>query len=482
VTFFSRDVLVGPPGDRRPRSGKGAQPFVLRTAGLEGRTVEVAPQILAIEPGLERTDAPRHYPDQDEIDRVRVAFPLPSAVPGFGCRLFEVHEGGGQPLESFAAADGALLWNGRVEFGLDRDGTGVMRRPGGGKPFSGLFGLESEADIGDTYTVCPRRGDAARHARRTGRARITAAGPLVAGLSWSLTIEAGEGARGKPGRVVAGLALDVMGDSPALGCRIMLDNAARNHRLRLRFPTGLTGTPALAGTAFGVVERPPVRVPRRRYPAETPVRTAPAHRFVAVARGERGLALFAPGFFEYEWTPKGDLLLTLLRSVGELSRSDLVTRPGHAGWPTPTPEAQCLGRDELRLGLAAVTAEDLAHPERLERIWEELFVPPVVHWIRDFHPAGDFAGDAGVTLEGEGLVLSALKPADDGNGIIVRCYSLRGAPVAGRIRAGRPLARASLVRADETEVRPLAMAGAGDVVEFPVPAYGLVSLRLNLAP
>src|SRR5207244_1035300 len=84
------------------------------------------------------------------------------------------------------------------------------------------------------------------------------------------------------------------------------------------------------------------RVPSAAYPLETPVRTAPAHRFVAAASGPRGIALLAPGFFEYEWTPGGDLVYTLLRSVGELSRADLPTRPGHAGWPTATPLAQCL--------------------------------------------------------------------------------------------------------------------------------------------
>ena len=65
------------------------------------------------------------------------------------------------------------------------------------------------------------------------------------------------------------------------------------------------------------------------YPLETPVRTAPAHRFVAAANGARGLAVLAPGFFEYEWTVRGDLVLTLLRAVGELSRkgAELAANP-----------------------------------------------------------------------------------------------------------------------------------------------------------
>src|SRR5439155_716194 len=72
------------------------------------------------------------------------------------------------------------------------------------------------------------------------------------------------------------------------------------------------------------------------------------------ADGRRGLALLAPGFFEYEWTSRGDLIMTLLRAVGELSRGDLPTRPGHAGWPTATPLAQCLGPCRVELALAPV--------------------------------------------------------------------------------------------------------------------------------
>src|ERR1044072_316063 len=111
-------------------------------------------------------------------------------------------------------------------------------------------------------------------------------------------------------------------------------------------PRGARGGAALsgvAGSAFGGVERPAVIVDRDSTPNETPVRTAPAQRFVAAGRGNRGLALLAPAFFEYELTPKGDILVTLLRAIGDLSRGDLPTRPGHAAWPTAIPAAQCPG-------------------------------------------------------------------------------------------------------------------------------------------
>jgi mannosylglycerate hydrolase len=480
VTFFRRDIPVGPPGAQRPRTGAGVAPFVVRAARADGTVAEIAPQVLAVERVVERTDAARHYPDQDEVDRVRIALPLPDSMPGLGARLFELGKGSGEPLEPFAAAQGRLLWNGRLQFGLDAEGTGVLRTFGVAKPFVGLFGLESEADIGDAYTFCPRPRDRVRRATRTGRPRVTAFGPLVAGLEWSLALRGGRGAGTGDGRVAATIRVEVVGDSPGLICRIWLDNQARDQRLRLRFPTGITGRPAMAGTAFGVVERPPAEKPSGRYPAETPVRTAPAHRFVAAARGDRGLALFAPGFFEYEWTSRGDLLVTVLRSVGELSRGDLHTRPGHAGWSTAIPEAQCLGRDVIELGLAPVSASDLLAPERLERMWEDLFVPPVTRWIRDYRGSESQPATAGLTVEGEGLVFSTLKPAEDGTGAILRCWSAREQPVAGRIRCVRRLARASLVRADESLVQELVI-GDGHAVELMAAGRGMVSVRLEWA-
>jgi alpha-mannosidase len=114
------------------------------------------------------------------------------------------------------------------------------------------------------------------------------------------------------------------------------------------------------------------------------VATAPAHRFVAAAAGARGLVVLAPGFFEYEWTRKRELVVTLLRSVGELSRADLAERPGHAGWPEPTPLAQEPGRHTIELALAPAAGEDLGNPERLERLWEDAFLPVQAVFLRDF--------------------------------------------------------------------------------------------------
>jgi len=480
LTFFRQDVLVGPPGRRRARTGGGAHPFVLVTRGGNGSSMEIAPQVLSRTRDVERVDAARHYPDQDQVDRVRIAFPLPAALPGLGARLFQLRPGRRAAAEVFATGDGSVVRNGKVGWAVDRDGTCVLRRTGLSRPFTGLVTMESEADLGDTYSFSPASRPGRRRASSAGKARVIETGPLVAGLAWQLDLQCGRRPEGSgAGKVAASITAQVIGDSSVVRLSMRLDNRACDHRLRLRFPTGLRGAQAVAGTHFGAVRRSaaPAASPRGR--GETPVSTAPGHRYVAVARGERGLALFAPGFFEYEWTRGGDLLVTLLRAVGELSRVDLPTRPGHAAWPTPTPDAQCLGEEAIEFGVAAVTDGDLARPSRLEELWEDAFLSPMSHWIRDYHLSEEEAAPDGLTLEGEDLVFSSLKPAEDGRGAVFRCFHANELPGTGRIVLARPLVRATRLHADEAELESLALAEGGRVVSFRVPARGIFSARLE---
>src|SRR5207249_7334317 len=114
-------------------------------------------------------------------------------------------------------------------------------------------------------------------------------------------------AQSRPGSVHVRLVATLHADSPVVRCIIDVDNQATWHRLRARVPTGLAGTTAVAGTAFGTVARPAVAAPAAAYPLETPVRTAPAHHFVAAAGGPRGLAPLAPGCFGAGWAGGGAL-------------------------------------------------------------------------------------------------------------------------------------------------------------------------------
>ncbi len=465
VTMFRRDVLVGPPGDgeRTTREGPGYRPFGLYDR--DGRALPV--QVLAQRVAQERRDATRHYPDQDEVDHVRVAFRAPS-IPGLGVTVLKAGAPAPLPRGEDVRVRGRALENRFVEVALEPNGAIAITDRRRNERYGELLRLEDAGDAGDAYTYCPPARDRVKPSRGPISVRRLAAGPLVAALEarWEVT-------RGIAARMI----VQLYADSPIVRVTLDIDNRKSYHRLRARLATGLAGVPAIAGAAFGPVERSPVGPDPKTYPRETPVRTAPAHRFVAAARGGRGLAVLAPAFFEYEWTRKGDLLVTLLRAVGDLSRGDLPTRPGHAGWPTAIPAGQCIGTTRIDLALVPVSDTDLQRGDVVPQLWEDAFLPLHGLWLRD--AASLTPTPVNVMLEGTGLVFSSLKPAQIGSPLVLRCYNATGRKAAGAWRFGNGVKTAHRVRADEREAVALVLEQRGNIVRFVAEPHEIVSILVT---
>jgi alpha-mannosidase len=149
-------------------------------------------------------------------------------------------------------------------------------------------------------------------------------------------------------------------------------------------------------------------------------------------------------------------------------------RPGHAGWPTATPEAQCLGADRLQLAVAPVTSDELEDGGALVELWEDLFLPPQALWLRQATPLR--APDVDIRLEGAGLVFSSVKAAEEGDGLVLRCYNARPEPVEGRWHLGCAVGRAALVRADERGARELPLSPGGRSIPFRAGPRALVTV------
>lgn len=466
ISFFRRDVLVGPPSGRTPSTGVGYAPFAL--VGADGRPHPV--QLLSVTPGLERIDAACHYPDQDEVDVARVAFECPE-IGGMGLAALVIGSPTTGPVATSLHAAPRRIENRFLTILItDDDGIELIDRRSGER-YPDVLRLVDERDGGDSYTPWITNSDTAASTISVHEPKVIAEGPLVAAIEVRRELQsAGRGT------IAARLALMLYADSQVLRVRLEVENGAVDHRLRLRVPVG-AGDVAVSGAAFGFARRAPIDTATFDYPSEHPVRTAPAQRYVAAGTGDRGIALFSPGFMEYEWTQRRELFLTVMRSVGELSRSDLPGRPGHAGWPMSTPEAQEAGRHILELAIAPLGEHEADDVAALERIWEDTFLPVQPRFIRDF--VGDVAGlDAiGAELVGNGLICSALKAAESGAGIVLRCYNIEPAPLEGRWQFRSAIGSAMLVRADETVIRALSIADSR-TVPFTAPARGLVSILI----
>ncbi len=465
VTFFRRDVLIGPPGGRQPRTAAAPAAFALTGPG--GRTLPV--QVIRTVAALEHRDARSHDPDLDAVDQVEIAFRAPP-VPGLGIATHPLRAASSTSRTGGVRIERGALTNRLVAVTLSSRGVLRLDDLRTGRRYDRLFGLEDAVDRGDSYTVSIRR-TTRRPQLRGGALWYPAAGPLVAAVAaeWTLLTA-------NRGMVSCRMLVTLHADSPLVRVRFDLDHHARDHRLRATIPVG-SGTVVRAGAAFGWEMRD--GSPPDSTPTERAVATAPAQRYVAAGDEGGALAILAPGPFEYEWTPRREVAVTLLRATGELSRNDLAERPGHAGWPTPIPAAEEPGRHLVEWAVVPLGAGDLDQPARLEACWEDAFLPLKPVFVREF--AGDVAPAvirSGVELRGDGLVFSAAKPAESGRGLVVRCWNATDRTVAGEWRAARAVRRATRVRADESAVGAMAIRRRRSV-PFSAPPRQIVSVLIE---
>ena len=358
------------------------------------------------------------------------------------------------------ASDEHTIENGRYRVTADDDGTLTVEHRRSGVTLRGLHRLEDVADRGDSYTFCPVDGDVPVGAG-SARVRVTAAGPVFAELE--LATELG---------LPVALAEDRRARSPdTIGCRVVtrvrlaasserlefattVDNRARDHRLRVCFPA--PDRPALvrAEGHYAIARRDPRPLWNGAW-VEPPHDTN--HTLGAVAAG--GLTLYTTGLPEYEVTDGGALALTLLRCVGWLSRGDLSTRRGNAGPQLPVPGAQCPGVHRFAYALEIGQPSDA---ELLRRSQDHRFA------FVAGRPGVDLPGPLGV--EGD-VVVTALKGAEDGDGVVLRACNPGAGPAELRLDVAAEIVRCRL---DESALGP----GAGVIAVGP---GEIVTLRLRPA-
>jgi alpha-mannosidase len=90
------------------------------------------------------------------------------------------------------------------------------------------------------------------------------------------------------------------------------------------------------------------------------------------------------------------------------------------------------------------------------KAWEEAFLVPHARWYRG---RAATAPNAGAELTGHGLAVSAIKPAEDGSGMVLRAVNLLDREVRGAWRITPAPTEAWLLRADETRVESLPVQG-----------------------
>ncbi len=442
LTRFVADVPVG------PGSAAGAPEDSVAAKRLPAIADFAAIQVLSRSEVHERTEAPRHYPDDDLVMAYEVAAWVPE-VPAYGIRCAaHTSRNRAGAISNPALVNGGRISNGRISVRV-HDGRIEFVDHENERSASSLLLWESLTDLGDSYTPSLR---GAKFEAKFVSARVVHRGPVRAALDtkWEF--------RKKKEHIVANVRLIVDADARWLRIQVAGHNAANDHRLRLRVATDVTHASVVADAMFGPVERSPILASRDDLRMETPPQTEPLHRYVSLFGVSRGATLFSDGLAEYEAGNDGSIAVTLLRSIGELSRPDLPERPGHAGWPTPVPEAQCHGRFAAEFAVMFHSARNTTVIDSIERAADDILLPLTGGTLRSaLHNPGTVRG---IALEGEGLAFSSAKESEDGQWLVLRCVNLLDEPRAGTWRLSAPCGEAHQARLDETITTPAEIDGA----------------------
>ena len=177
-----------------------------------------------------------------------------------------------------------------------------------------------------------------------------------------------------------------------------------------------------------------------------------------------GLAVINRGVYEYEMLPEEKAVaVTLVRSVGEMG-----------DWGVfPTPEAQCQGRIAMDLGLLAYGGA--LRQDGCRHVWQFQQDMPA---FQIFESDGVLPERGGfLDCAGEGLVFTALKPAEDNAGYVLRLFNALDEPSALTLRAqaGHACYRSDVLERKHGRLQP----EPDGLLRIPVRGKEILTLRFE---
>ena len=428
-------------------------------------------------------------------DRVKLHF-WAGRLPALGYRTYVLRrEESARPEIGSLLVGKRALENEHLRVEVADNGTLTVKDKATGHVFTGLNEFEDGGEIGHAWRhISPAHDEAVSSIGSPFSVSVVEAGPLSATLRvehrMMIPVGIDEGTSDRTRRLEEGgdavrrsnerreivVASDVrlVRGARSVEVTTSFDNVCKFHRLRVSFPTHLNAKVSAAETPFDVVEREIDRPDGSAW-ALGPNPTHPMGRFVDLSDGKIGLAVVNDGLREYEVSDDEErrLSITLMRAF----QIELTT----VAWVWERhPEmelTQCAGRHEFtyRIVPHAGTWADARIFDEVERLNVPVEVAQVGPHVGDLPQAMSF-----FSLSPSDLVMSALKPAEDGRGVVMRLFNPTTTKLTGRIAAWKDIREAELLSLGEEE-RYGALRPSGSAMSFEAGPKKIVTVRVVLA-
>ncbi|MFN2146460.1 MAG: glycoside hydrolase family 38 C-terminal domain-containing protein, partial [Anaerolineales bacterium] len=256
-----------------------------------------------------------------------------------------------------------------------------------------------------------------------------------------------------------------------------IENSAKDHRLRVHLPAPFMVDEAYHDGHFEVVRRKLELPEADETWVEQPRPEVPQRAFTGISNGEIGLMIANKGLPEVEVIRdvadgKTEIALTLVRSVGWLSRDDMRERQGHAGPAYETPGGQVLGRWAYDYAI-------IPHAGNWQQAFHQAygFETSLRAFQTGIHPGKLEGSDAFVSHTPAEFVISAVKECDDGKGILVRGYNISDQAIDVEVKLLRQFNKVTFVNLAEQELEPVVEYNG--VVRFRVGGNKISTIRFE---
>jgi len=448
--------------------------------------------------------------------RVRVAFPVQAPACGYTtCYAQALNPSGRTSADTSSDGDWRVREDGAenrfLAFSITADGGLNITDKQTGHTYSGLHHFYDVEDAGDEYSYCPCPNTrVVSTAGGEAATRLVLSGPCMASFRVERALQVPEALmegrqRRSPTLVEMPIASEIRiyRDQPGIYIETELENTARDHKLSVAFPTRLPAEESAVDSSFAVMRRA-IDLPASEGWVEDPTPLMHQRAFTDISADGRGLAILNRGLPAVEVTHGADgavVSLTLLRSVGWLSRADLSTRRVAAGPLVPTPGAQCLGRQRYEYAILPHEGDwQAAYPVAYGYVAPLLVTRADTHEGLDLRemnitrddpsrvkgvpwPRGGTNGDtlSFLKVEPQEAVLSAVRRTEDGQGLIVRIYNVSRSPVVAHITTGFDLQAAYECNLLEERGDALPVSGAR-TLELPLRSAQIATCELLPAP
>jgi len=291
----------------------------------------------------------------------------------------------------------------------------------------------------EAWDIDPFALETARDAAPAHTVKILARGSLRAEVRFERRL-------GAVSAMVQTVRLDAAGDH--LTFDTFIDWRERRTLVKAVFPIACRAMSATYETLFGAVERPT----HANTDADLAQYEVPGHRWADLSEPGFGVSLLSDARYGFS-TFGGQMALTLAR-----------------GPRVPDPHAD-IGEHRLAYALCPHAGDwraggTVAHAARFNRppLWSAGAVSPLLD------QSMAVAAPASV-------VIDTIKPAEDGEGWVVRLYESGGGSVAARLAFGIPVAGAWISNTLEDRVSPLAVEANGCTLDLR--GFEITTLRLN---